>query len=131
MASRKGALCGLFMGSKWKRGGGFSMNGAMAALSVDVGAAADSPRCGFFEPAYLRLFRSGELAERARSACQHLKNCDLCARYCRVDRRLAGPHELIQVELTGLSAPSQPSALWTLPGRSAQRSRIAELIEHE
>jgi len=63
------------------------MNSAMAALSVDVGATADSQRRGLFEPAYLRLLRSGELAERARSARQHLKNCDLCARYCRVDRR--------------------------------------------
>ena len=39
-----------------------------------------------FEPAYLRLMRSGELAERARAARAHLENCDLCARYCRVDR---------------------------------------------
>ena len=46
-----------------------------------------SPQRSVFEPAYLRLFRSGELAERARSARQRLKGCDLCARYCRVDRR--------------------------------------------
>lgn len=63
------------------------MNSAMAALSVDVGATADSQRRGLFEPAYLRLLRSGELAERACSAGQTLENCDLCARYCRVDRR--------------------------------------------
>src|SRR5271166_4063003 len=42
---------------------------------------------GAFEPAYLRLVRSGELAERARAARAHLEDCDLCARYCRVDRR--------------------------------------------
>ncbi len=42
---------------------------------------------GVFEPAYLRLLHSGELAERARLARQHLENCDLCARYCRVNRR--------------------------------------------
>lgn len=42
---------------------------------------------GIFEPAYLRLLRSGELAERARRSRQHLENCDLCARYCRVNRR--------------------------------------------
>lgn len=89
MASRKGALCGLFMGSKWKRRGGFSMNNAMAVMQVDVGAAADSQPRGFFEPAYLRLLRSGDLTERARSARRHLENCDLCARYCRVDRRLS------------------------------------------
>ena len=46
-----------------------------------------SLRRGSSEPAYLRLFRSGELAERARSAHQHLESCDLCARYCQVDRR--------------------------------------------
>ncbi len=38
------------------------------------------------EPAYLRLSRSGELAERARLARQHLADCDLCARYCHVNR---------------------------------------------
>jgi len=30
--------------------------------------------------------RNGELAERARAAKSHLKSCDLCSRYCRVDR---------------------------------------------
>jgi putative pyruvate formate lyase activating enzyme len=39
-----------------------------------------------FEPAYLELFRSGELAERASRAVKRLASCDLCARYCRVDR---------------------------------------------
>jgi putative pyruvate formate lyase activating enzyme len=45
-----------------------------------------------FEPAYLKLLRSGELAERARIADQHIEDCDLCARYCRVNRKqtLAG-----------------------------------------
>jgi putative pyruvate formate lyase activating enzyme len=41
------------------------------------------------EPAYLALHRSGELAVRARLALDRLASCDLCARYCRVDR-LAG-----------------------------------------
>ncbi len=40
-----------------------------------------------FQPAYLTLLRSGELEERARSAYQHLENCDLCPRYCHVNRR--------------------------------------------
>lgn len=40
-----------------------------------------------FEPAYLSLHRSGELKERVRLAYQHLENCDLCARYCHVNRR--------------------------------------------
>lgn len=38
------------------------------------------------EPSYLALHRSGELAERARLALDRLRSCDLCARYCRVDR---------------------------------------------
>jgi putative pyruvate formate lyase activating enzyme len=39
------------------------------------------------EPAYVRLARSGELADRARRSRQRLENCDLCARYCGVNRR--------------------------------------------
>jgi putative pyruvate formate lyase activating enzyme len=38
-------------------------------------------------PAYLRLAESGELARRAAEAWRHLEDCDLCARYCFVDRR--------------------------------------------
>jgi putative pyruvate formate lyase activating enzyme len=38
------------------------------------------------EPAYLALHRSGALARRARGARARLARCDLCARYCRVDR---------------------------------------------
>jgi len=44
-----------------------------------------SPSAGF-EACYLKLFRSGELRERVRRAFQHLESCDLCARYCRVNR---------------------------------------------
>ncbi|RME45594.1 MAG: radical SAM protein, partial [Chloroflexi bacterium] len=40
-----------------------------------------------FEPAYLKLHRSGELKERVRIAYEHLEDCDLCARYCHVNRR--------------------------------------------
>ncbi len=39
-----------------------------------------------FEPSYLDLLQSGELAERASRAVTRLASCDLCARYCRVDR---------------------------------------------
>jgi putative pyruvate formate lyase activating enzyme len=39
-----------------------------------------------FEAAYLALARSGELAVRAAEAWARLAECDLCARYCRVDR---------------------------------------------
>ncbi len=38
------------------------------------------------EPLYRALMRSGELAERARHARKRLEDCDLCARYCRVNR---------------------------------------------
>ncbi len=51
--------------------------------SADIASAA--PRGGF-EPGYVALFRSGELAERARLARERLSDCDLCARYCHVDR---------------------------------------------
>jgi putative pyruvate formate lyase activating enzyme len=37
-------------------------------------------------PAYLQL-APGELARRATDAYRHLEDCDLCARYCFVDRR--------------------------------------------
>ena len=37
-------------------------------------------------PAYLELAESGELAKRACRAWQQLEDCDLCARYCHVDR---------------------------------------------
>jgi putative pyruvate formate lyase activating enzyme len=40
-----------------------------------------------WEPAYLQLLRSGELARRVQSAYEHLQDCDLCGRECRVDRR--------------------------------------------
>jgi putative pyruvate formate lyase activating enzyme len=39
-----------------------------------------------FEPAYLSLFRSGELKRRVEAAYEHLHACDLCGRECRVDR---------------------------------------------
>ena len=40
-----------------------------------------------FEPAYLNLLRSGELARRVRAAYGHLERCDLCAHRCGVNRR--------------------------------------------
>jgi putative pyruvate formate lyase activating enzyme len=52
-----------------------------------VVASAGPRQRGTFEAAYLRLLRSGELAERVRLSRQRLENCDLCARYCRVNRR--------------------------------------------
>jgi putative pyruvate formate lyase activating enzyme len=40
-----------------------------------------------FEPAYLALLQRGELAARVESAYRHLEDCDLCGRYCHVNRR--------------------------------------------
>lgn len=40
-----------------------------------------------FTPAYLALLNSGELDKRVKRAYQHLENCDLCARYCHMNRR--------------------------------------------
>ena len=40
-----------------------------------------------YTPAYVRLAGTGELARRAEEGRRHLENCDLCARYCRVNRR--------------------------------------------
>jgi putative pyruvate formate lyase activating enzyme len=36
--------------------------------------------------AYTELYRTGELDRRVTEAYRHLENCDLCARYCRVNR---------------------------------------------
>jgi putative pyruvate formate lyase activating enzyme len=38
------------------------------------------------KPRYLKLAESGELALRVSSAWRHLEDCDLCARYCHIDR---------------------------------------------
>lgn len=38
------------------------------------------------EPAYLALLDDNQLAARTEHAYQHLADCDLCARYCHVDR---------------------------------------------
>ena len=46
---------------------------------------AASNRSGF-EPCYLPLHRSGELAERVKRARRHMQDCDLCACYCHVNR---------------------------------------------
>jgi putative pyruvate formate lyase activating enzyme len=41
---------------------------------------------GTFTPAYLALQKNGELQRREQQAYQHLEDCDLCARYCHVNR---------------------------------------------
>lgn len=40
-----------------------------------------------FEPAYLALWQSGELASRVREAYRRLEACDICPRECGVNRR--------------------------------------------
>ena len=39
------------------------------------------------KPAYFKLAESGELARRAADAWRRMEDCDLCARYCRANRR--------------------------------------------
>ena len=39
------------------------------------------------EPAYLALYRCGELEKRVQAAERHMRDCDLCARYCHVNRQ--------------------------------------------
>jgi len=43
-------------------------------------------RSGEFEPAYLALYRSGELRQRAAQAVERLRHCLVCPRDCGVDR---------------------------------------------
>ncbi|MCK8826353.1 radical SAM protein [Natroniella acetigena] len=38
------------------------------------------------QPSYLELYRSGELANRAKKAYQFLQSCKLCPHHCQVDR---------------------------------------------
>jgi putative pyruvate formate lyase activating enzyme len=40
-----------------------------------------------FEPAYLTLYRSGELAQRVERGLERLADCTLCPRDCHIDRR--------------------------------------------
>jgi putative pyruvate formate lyase activating enzyme len=48
---------------------------------------ATQPPAPDFRAAYLDLLASGELARRVQAAWRHLEDCDLCARYCHVNRR--------------------------------------------
>jgi putative pyruvate formate lyase activating enzyme len=48
-----------------------------------------SSSAGAFEPAYRKLHREGRLFGRAREAIDRLHDCDLCARYCHVDRHVS------------------------------------------
>jgi len=39
-----------------------------------------------FQPAYLTLLQNNQLQARAEQAYEHMADCDLCARYCHVNR---------------------------------------------
>lgn len=54
-----------------------------------------------YPPAYLRLHEEGLLSERAQKARVHEQSCDLCGRYCRVDRctTLGGCHTGTQARI--------------------------------
>jgi putative pyruvate formate lyase activating enzyme len=39
-----------------------------------------------YDPGYVSLMRSGELADRVQQALRQMQSCDLCARYCHVNR---------------------------------------------
>ena len=39
-----------------------------------------------FAPAYLTLLERGTLTERVSAAWRHMQDCDLCARYCHINR---------------------------------------------
>lgn len=56
-------------------------------IGVSVNSTVRRPPGNGDEPAYLALHRTGELAARARMAAARLEDCDLCARYCHVNRR--------------------------------------------
>lgn len=61
----------------------------MGPLQIPVARSPDPSRP--FRPAYLDLLESGELARRAELAWHRLQDCDLCARYCHVDRLRGSP----------------------------------------
>ncbi len=49
-------------------------------------SASTSKVTGEFEPAYLRLYQSGELTRRVERALRLLESCTACPRHCRVNR---------------------------------------------
>jgi len=51
-----------------------------------AGAKKGDPGAEAFEPAYLKLHRSGELKKRGERLWQVMKSCELCPRKCGVDR---------------------------------------------
>ncbi len=64
------------------------LQGSLVVLSAgpEPKTAVPTMRRKDFEPAYLRLERTGELAERARTLWSIYKSCRLCPRQCGVNR---------------------------------------------
>jgi len=57
-----------------------------------------------WEPSYVKLLHSGELARRAAEAYEHLSECDVCPWVCKVNRR-AGERGFCRVgELAGVAS---------------------------
>ena len=73
------------------------------------------------QPSYLKLLESGELSRRASSAWRHLRDCDLCARYCHVDRyetvKGAVCRTGASIHLSGIPGATGKSALCNLDQR--------------
>ena len=59
----------------------------MDIFAPTTGAAGARDAKAAFVSAYVRLLESSELARRVAAAWRHLEDCDLCARYCHVNRR--------------------------------------------
>ena len=65
------------------------LDGASAGTPAKSAAAAEKKRVGLellFEPAYLKLHRTGELQERAERLWAIMEDCELCPRACGVNR---------------------------------------------
>jgi len=71
--------------------------------SIERFALAEPP-----EPAYLALWRSGELERRVRSALRELERCIVCPRECRVDRLHATADEASRAPLQTEHLPGRP-----------------------
>ena len=98
-----------------------------------------------FEPAYIRLARTGELTRRVEQAYLHLASCDLCAQNCRVDRNVTkgvcrtgvraivsshGPHHGEEAPLSGSRGSGTIFFTWcNLKCQFCQNYEISQLGE--
>ena len=75
-----------------------------------------------FEPTYAKLLRAGALEKRARLAEEHLEDCDLCARFCHVNRRKS-----IKGAVCRTGEWATRLFLWSTPWRGGLLARLARL----